>query len=259
MAELPNAVLNSAQGLTSKMYYRIAYRDIEDETPSPVQSNFPVEEVLPAPVLLAPPLIKGLEGDVLDPDDWPDGVIVQVPFHEDMLVGAGVVLYISGLQPSIQAVQLDASSADSKRLEFLLSQQWLRDRRDQDISLSYQFGVVGQDGRSKSLKLTVQANLVLAPVSVKDAIPDEDDPQHRSEVPGWTLRDGAEVILPSDQDLPSDPKYTVYWDGDRISQVGTQPRYAVPKNLIPANLGKTVRVYYEVQFGEGKAVTTWMR
>lgn len=255
LAELPNSVLRSAQDLIGKMYYRIAYKDTVDESTSPVQLNYPVAEVLPAPDLLAPPLIKSLVGDTLDPDDWPDGVVVQIPYHEDMLAGAGVVLYIDSLQPSIQAFQLDPSSADSKRLEFHLSHQWLHDRRNQDISLSYQYGVVGKDGRSESLDLTVQANLLLAPASVKDALPDETDPL-LAEVPGWTVRDGAEIILPSDLDLPPGAKITVYWDGhERYSSatpIGTSPRYAVPKAYIPANLGKKVAVYYEVKLGEGK-------
>ncbi len=256
LATLPNGVLRSVEGLNGEMHYRIAYSDGGEETASPIQSNFPVAQVLPAPDLLEPPVIKGLVGDTLDPDEWPDGIIVQVPFRDEMRVGAGVVLYIDSVQPSIEAVRVDPSSADSKRLEFHLSQQWLRDRRDQDIEFSYQFGVVGQDGRSETLTLAVQANLMLEPASVKDAVPDEDEPG-RSVVSGWAIREGTEIILPGDQDLPADPEYTVYWDGYRkftsSGPIGNSLRYAVPKGYVAENLGKYVRVYYDVKFGDSKA------
>ena len=62
LAVLPNSVLKSAEGLNGRMYYRIAYKDVADESTSPVQLNFPVREVLPAPDLLAPPFIKTLVG-----------------------------------------------------------------------------------------------------------------------------------------------------------------------------------------------------
>ncbi|MGE8113064.1 hypothetical protein [Pseudomonas sp. NPDC086566] len=255
LAVLPNSVLKSAEGLNGRMYYRIAYKDVADESTSPVQLNFPVREVLPAPDLLAPPVIKTLVGDALDPDDWPDGIFVQIPYHEDMLAGAGVVLYIEALPSSIQAIQLDPSSADSKRLEFHLSQQWLRDRRDQDISLSYQFGVVGKDGRSKSLELKVEADLKLAAASVKDATPDDTDPL-LAEIGGDALFQGTEIILPSDQDLPPEPEFTVFWEGHETfsstTPIGSSLRYMVPKAYMAANLGKTVKVHYDVKFGGGK-------
>jgi len=254
LAALPNAVLFSAQELFCTMFYRITYKDIEQVTESPVQVNLPSLEV-PAPALLAPPIINGLVGSNLDPDEWPDGVTVHIPFHEDMLAGAGVVLFIGGKESSIQAVQLDPSSADSQRVEFHLSHQWLRDRRNQDVSLRYQYGIAGKDGRSEALDLTVQAELMLQPASVDNALIDEDD-NTQSFISGWNIRDGAKIILPSKQDLPADPMFTVYWDGHEVfktsTPTGSPNHYLVPKQYIPANLGKRVRVYYEVQFDEGK-------
>lgn len=253
-AQLPNSILKSAKGLTGNMFYRIAYSDGLRETVAPIQLSFPVAEVLPAPDLLEPPTIKDLVGENLDPDDWPEGVIVQIPFNEGMAVGAGVVLFVDGKTPSVQAIHLDPSSVDSERLEFHLAYPWLRDRRGQDISLSYAFGAVEHDGRSQAFALTLAADLKLAPASVDKAVPDEFD-DSLSWVGGWDIAEGAVIRLPP-QELPPNPTYTVYWEGHEVFStsvpIGPATHFAVPKRYIPANLGKQVRIHYDVQLDDGK-------
>ncbi|WP_449431752.1 hypothetical protein [Pseudomonas putida] len=257
LVNLPNSQLQSAIGLVGHLSYSITYQGIAQPTLSPAQLLIVIEKPQGAPDLYPAPTIVGLVGDTLDPDLFPDGIVVEIPPYEGMQAGDGLALYIepSNGSPESFAALLDASSADSGRLRFTIAHEWLRLKRNQQLTFTYQFGGAGYDGRSQGLKLTVQAKLDLPGPSIKGAIVDPSYPDVWK-INGWSLINGAEVYLPEDLDLPpGPPQFVMHWDGFKpysTSTSGDGKRYVIPISEVPANFGKAVEVYYTVTIDGGQ-------
>lgn len=95
--------------------YSIVYATPTVSTASPVQRLQIVRNVTGQ---LPPLTIKDFPDPVLDPEWFPDGVVLQVPLYPRIQEDDVVVLYADSNGPQIQALRVDLSTLDSRMLEF---------------------------------------------------------------------------------------------------------------------------------------------
>ncbi|NIF30282.1 hypothetical protein F3J44_28500 [Pantoea sp. Tr-811] len=253
---LPNNEVAQAVGLACYVYYEVSYIDGIRPTPSAVQQLIVLSEP-DGPVTLHPaPILVGLEGDIIDPPKFPNGLVVEIPRYEGLRGGDGVALLIESDKQAAQsrAILLDASSADSGRLSFILEPQWLKSHFDDKLTFSYHFGGPGVDGRSELRKVTVKDKLELAGPSVDGAIAATGE-GYEWKVSGRQLINGIQTQVPENLDLPpgKEPSFIMHWDG--FGKYQTDPKrtyvFPIPTSELPANLGKVVAVYYTVSLDGG--------
>lgn len=232
------------------MSYSIEYADPTLPTVSAEQT---LTIIAPASALLPALTIKELPADWLDPEDWPDGVILVITVYPGIQVGDDVVLYVSGgLTPVVKTLRVDPSTIASGVLQFNLEYVWLSDNQGRTVELIYQYARVGSAGTSQPFELTLHRRQALPPPEVLGAQPEDSEP---GEFKGYILASnatsGVTIDVPGEVDLGPGDTLKMHWEGhpgtgshigDPI--VGNPKSFRIPAAAVPANMGKRVNVYY---------------
>jgi hypothetical protein len=221
----------------------------------PTRSQKQVIRILPPTTPLLPALIiKEAVGDMLDPDAYPDGVTLVIPVYRGIQVGDDIVLYANGDTRVVKTLRVDQSTVDSEVLLMTLGYDWLSANNGNNVSLSYQYARVGSAGTSESLNLTLRKPLYLPPPIVEGVVRDGEDEEYRGYLLARNTTNGAYCKLPVDAAIGQGDKVQMVWEGHvngggryiADPTVGDQNRFQIPKQYIPANLGKRLPVYYQV-------------
>lgn len=226
--------------------YRVEYADQGNRQAS-LSAVQTVRIVAPTTPMLPHIRIEGLEGDVLDPTRFPEGIDLYVPSY-DLLLGDNVLLYwlTSSLEAQVvEALLIDQSNIDSGVLLFRLSSQVLQKSLGQPVQVFYQYAREGQARRSQVLELTVRAPLDLASPTVEHA-GSEGEPQDNEAclLASLAMRAGAFVILPETLVIGPDDQVEVHWQGHPAGgrHIAKEPsatnprRFQVPSAFIAANM-----------------------
>jgi hypothetical protein len=215
----------------------------------------------PTPPLLPALVVREAVGDMLDPDEYPDGVTLIIPVYRGMQVGDDVLLLANGDTRLVISQRVDQSTVDSGILEMTLGYDWLSSNNGNDVSLSYQYARVGSAGSSEPLTLTLRKPLHLPPPIIESVIPDDADEEYKGYLLARTITNGAYCKVPPDAVVGSGDKVQMVWYGHANGgryiadpTVGDPKRFQIPKQHMPANLGKRLPVYYLVTLpGETKS------
>lgn len=234
--------------------YRIDYAtDDGDETVRPTTHSEKQEFHLVAPTsdLLPRLAIKDYDGDILDPEAFPKGIVLSIPWYDGIQVGDDVVLYALGKTLEVKTVRVDQSTLDSKRLHIKLGHEWLMQNIGLTISLSYQYARVGNAGTSVERTLTLSEPLNLPHPIVEDAEHEGEDEEYKRYLLSEYTTEGIFIQYPPEAVVSG--KVQMIFDGFSESgrcvadpSIGNQRRFFIPPRYVPANLGKRLFVYYEV-------------
>lgn len=250
--------------------YKVVYADSSPSDPvsqSPVQRLTILTGSPPQLPSLPPPQVQGDADEYLDPDQFPDGLMVEIPDY-GMQYADDVLLHAMGESAWRVGVRVDRTLIDSGRLRFSIPAQWLQANLGQTVSLAYQWARPGEAADSATLELTLRKPLVLKLPIVEGVTPQDPEPPELPdpdiEQYGFILPirliTGANVRLP---EVPGTDwgKVTMHWDGyGELGKYSTSTpviddnlRYVIPASAVPANLGRRVKVYYTVERA-GRAV-----
>jgi|GEM_PF-614178 len=266
---LDNSYLDLA-GDWCEISYQVVYASIkfEDRTSfSPVQRLSIVKNGSPQLPSLPPPKAQGDSGGQLDPNDFPEGLVIEVP-GDGTQYADEVLLRAVGVDTQRVSARLDRTLVDSGRVLMSVPPQWLQANVGQTVSITYQWARPGAAADSAPLQLTLVKPLnlklpVIDGVTPQDPQPPE-QPDPEIEQYGFIkpirLITGAFVQIPVDTETGGG-KVTMCWDGygergkysTATPVIGNNLRYAIPASVVPANLGRRVKVYYTVERPGGTA------
>ncbi|MDI2595513.1 hypothetical protein NYP20_16635 [Pseudomonas sp. N3-W] len=210
-----------------------------------------------APLLPALSIPGHTPGQGLNPSAFPTGVPVRINAYPGMSVGDQVFCYASAVpvdnEPSVQQVQVDASTIDKGSIEFSIDPQWFAKRNGEDIELLYQYSWIGTAMSSHSYATQVRAPLILPMPIVVGAVPES------PVIPGQGQLDvtqlsvsGVTLRIDDNANFGPDDKVEMFWDGNGgtgfySTSVPVTPGgrdFNIPPRYIPANFDRLVPVYY---------------
>ncbi|MFJ3367252.1 hypothetical protein [Pseudomonas sp. NPDC086251] len=232
--------------------YRIDYAT-DDDTAKPTTHSEKQEFHLVAPTsdLLPRLAVKDYDGDMLDPEAFPKGIVLDIPLYDGIQVGDDVVLYALGKTLEVKTVRVDQSTLDSERLHIKLGHEWLMQNVGLTISLSYQYARVGNAGTSVERSLTLSESLYLPHPIVEDAEKEGEDEEYKRYLLSEYTTQGIYIQYPPDAVVSG--KVQMIFDGFSESgrfvadpSIGNPRRFYIPPRYVPANLGKRLFVKYEV-------------
>lgn len=207
----------------------------------------------PPAALLPPATIKDFSGTELDPSAWPEGIELQAELYPDAQVDDILLLYWTGPRAADSVIlytRLDASSLEKDFVAFHLPYQWLIANKDRRVEVHYQYARATASGSSQPLRLNIREPLTLAKPSVERAVSGSNG---MAELRAQDAVAGAYVLLPAELDLGPDDEVAVIWAGHGETGYfqGSQSepgaaRFRVPPSAVPANMGLTFEVYYQV-------------
>jgi hypothetical protein len=202
--------------------------------------------------LLARLSVKDFEGDTLDPDAYPDGITLTVELYPGIEVGDWVTLYAIGNSRLILTIYIDQTTIDSQKLEIPLGYEWLAANTGNEAVLTYQYARLGKAGTSMARSLVLRKPLNLPPPIIQGVIREGEDDEYKGYLLGRSTTSGITIDLPEAAIGVNDRVQMVfdgfkpegYYIADPI--VGNPKRFQIPKQYVPANLGKRLNVFYEV-------------
>ncbi|MGN8260692.1 hypothetical protein ACLEJW_15340 [Pseudomonas sp. SMSB3] len=233
--------------------YSITYAN--GETTASPRQRFHIKQGEPSGLpRLAPPLIPGETSDAVNPVAYPNGIKIEIPAYPSLRTGDQVVLYITGSLPVVHALRTDLSTVDSGYMA-LLDTQWITNQANvgKRFDLSYQFSHAGAAMHSMPLSVTLRSPLSLPWPTIQDAVPEGGDEDNQATVQPSQLTGGAQVRIPDTAELGGG-KVKVHWEGHPGSgnvvvdepMAGQERVFLVPREAVPANIGKRLDVRYSV-------------
>lgn len=196
-------------------------------------------------------------GDSLDPEDFPEGLVLEIPGWPGIALHDDVLLYAASTVPGqnmVKALRVDQPALDAGKLVFTLEPAWLQRQLNETITLDWQYARPGAAGSSLSLSLQVLAAWrPVAPVIV-GALPEDDEgaAPNQGYIAAMALRGGAVVQIPIE--LGGNDKVQVHWQGfgstgQYIAEQACPDdprRFSIPSTAVPANMGKRLDVFYTI-------------
>jgi len=253
-------------GGSARVSYSVEYVDSRaGEEDSPVQTFNIVD---PDPTHLRKVDIEGHTGSSLDPEGFPEGILLKIAAYTDMQIGDDVLLYVSGRLKNdtrILAWRVDQRTVDTGEITFTLEPSWLQQQLNETVTFEWQYARSGAAGSSPPLVVEVKAAWRPAAPSVIGA-----QPESRRTLPGQgyinadLLRAGAQVLIPEEAGLSADDVIEVHWQGfgETGCWIATEAdpdnlfQFSVPPSAVPANIGKRLNVIYTVARPEEPQATS---
>lgn len=233
-----NELALASDGL-GELSYTIEYGDSTTTSHSPKQ-RFPIVRGAPEAPRLSKPRIEGLVGDQLDPDDYPEGIVVQVDDY-GMQLDDEIVLHVRGREHATRALSVDVSILHSGKIRFGLEHAWLKANAGMQVTMAYQWGRWGDTGVSDALTLVIGDAPVLPAPIVQGALPEGDD--KGSLIPAGAIN----MRVPEYVTRTALRMYAVNQMGERLE---TTPNLGDPKAFqflareIAGSLGQRLQVFY---------------
>jgi len=233
------------------------YYEIDNASPTPragrVSAQRRVLVTPPTAQVLAAPTVKDLVGTVINPGQFPDGIVVVVALYPDIRIGDDVLVYGTGSGPArntIEHLKVDQSTLDKGQIEVPVAAQWLMDNQGGGVVLHYQYGRADAAGSGTPLELTVGEQLILPPPSVDGSV----FVGGRDEFEPMIGIGGALIAIPPEAPITDGDTVIAYWSGfgetgSAVVEVPSQlepMKFKVPSTVLPANFNKTVEVTYSV-------------
>ncbi|MFV3405044.1 hypothetical protein ACNFIC_13935 [Pseudomonas sp. NY15463] len=231
--------------------YVLAYYEIEfavgGRLNSPMQ-RLEVDSDGGLPVYLGKPAIDGHnEGDPLDPQKFPNGVLIKLPDYPGIADSDYLTLLwsIPGGVQYMPSARVDPSTRAADSIAFRVSSDILAISQGTQVSLSYLYSREGAGLRSETLSVDVKsARYLQVPVvegASADGMPDG----------GHILADqstsGVYINVPAGNALPGETVH-VHWSGaaplgEYVAKAPASPdkplRFLIPPEHVPANMGRT--------------------
>lgn len=196
-------------------------------------------------------------GEPINPAQFPRGLILRIGAYTDM--GDGDVVLCSAVSEAIDvepltfSTRVDASTLGRGFMEFLVPAQWVKDSNGYPFNLTYQFAWIGTSMSATPYPATVREPLNLPMLIVVGAVPGDKPVEGEGEIEAARLvNTGVTLIIDDNANYGPNDTVEVYWagfgnTGYYIAIAPTTPggrTYTIPPEYIPANMGKSLPVYY---------------
>lgn len=235
--------------------YSVSYRnvatDVSHSRVHALRLGAPAQPPLP---LLAKPQITGHTGELLNPDDFPNGLQVTIGLHSGAQIGDVLVLHWQGATERAstrKSLILDISNIHSGRLAFDIEPHWLTDNFGQAVTVFCHYARLGRNQRSEPLQLRIRVPLNLPPLSVVGATLLDDQTYTIKAV---ALMRGVTVVVPNEANYGPDDLVSVTWAAPGSGHhTATTPTvvggrtYEIPPQHIPAAMDQQIEVFYTVE------------
>lgn len=220
---------------------------------------------------LTPPSIAGHDDGGLDPGQFPDGVLVEIPLYQGAAVGDGVLLYWQGAQAAkstVQWRQLEAGDVARGALQVLIDPEWLTANIGGQVVLTYQYAREGAAESSEPTTLEILVPLKLGPPIVEKAEAEGDGSESKGFLLAKDALTGVYVRVPASDSADGAVGLEVHWDGHANGgqHVAAAPhdegdplRFKVPSSAVAANIGgesKRFGVFYRLTLENGRTHTS---
>ncbi|MGN8276960.1 hypothetical protein [Pseudomonas sp. SMN5] len=247
---VPLSELQIIEDGSALMSYSIVYATPTVPTESREQA---LRIVTPQAPFLPAPRIKDFTGDMLDPEAYPDGLVLVIEVYPDIQVGDDVVLYAWGDPRAVKTVRVDQSTIDSQLLEPSVDYDWLTANNGKTVELIYQYAREGNAGTSMPLSLMLRRPLHLPHPIIDNVVWDGEDDEYRGYLLAASLTGGVDIDVPEEAVIGNDDQVQMHWEGygntgSHIADptAGNPRRFKIPPRAVPANMGKRLDVFYKV-------------
>lgn len=247
---VPLSELQFIENGSALMSYRIVYANPTVPTDSREQA---LRIVTPQAPLLPAPRVKDFTGDMLDPEAYPDGLVLVIEIYPGIQVDDEVVLYAWGDPRAVKTVRIDQSTIDSQLLEFSVDHDWLTANNGKMVELVYQYAREGNAGTSMPLSLMLRRPLYLPHPIIDRVVWDGEDDEYRGHLLAAWLTGGVDIDVPEEAVIGTDDQVQMHWEGygDTGSHIadpsaGNPRHFKIPRRAVPANMGKRLDVFYKV-------------
>jgi hypothetical protein len=218
-----------------------------------LQLSAPTSAMLPALKIV------GHTGGPINPAQYPEGLPLRIDAWPGMSAGDEVLCYAySGndeVEPLILQARVDISTIDKGFIEFLVPPHWVTASNGSPIDLQYQFAWIGSALSATPYPATIRGPLYLPMSIVVGAAPGDDPVEGEGEIDADGLvSSGINIRIDDKASYGPNDKIEVFFDGFgntgscsvTVPTVPGERTFNIPAHYIPANMGKSVKVYYEV-------------
>ncbi|SFW84165.1 MULTISPECIES: hypothetical protein [Pseudomonas] len=247
---VPLSQLQFIENGSALMSYSVVYATPTVPTHSQEQA---LRIVTPQAPLLPAPRVKDFTGDMLDPEAYPNGLVLVIEIYPGIQVDDDVVLYAWGNPRAVKAVRVDQSTVDSQLLELSVDYDWLAANNGKAVELMYQYAREGNAGTSMPLSLMLRRPLYLPHPIIDRVVWDGEDDEYRGYLQAASLTGGVVIDVPEEAVIGADDKVQMHWEGygDTGSHIADPSaegprRFKIPRRAVPANMGKRLDVFYKV-------------
>ncbi|WP_413792193.1 MULTISPECIES: hypothetical protein [unclassified Pseudomonas] len=247
---VPLSELQIIEDGSALMSYSIVYANPTVPTESQEQA---LRIVTPQAPLLPAPRVKDFTGDMLDPEAYPNGLVLVIEVYPGIQVDDDVVLYAWGDPRAVKTVRVDQSTIDSQLLELSVDYDWLTANNGKTVELIYQSAREGNAGTSMPLSLMLRKPLHLPHPIIDRVVWDGEDDEYRGYLLAASLTGGVDIDVPEEAVIGIDDQVQMHWEGygntgSHIADptAGNPRRFKIPPRAVPANMGKRLDVFYKV-------------
>ncbi|MCX2891034.1 MULTISPECIES: hypothetical protein [unclassified Pseudomonas] len=242
-------------GGRAEVHYEIAFADLPATLTAPMQT-FRIDPIPVNPPPLLPQLeIDGYSSGPLDPEKFPNGLVLRVPANEELMVSDWVLLNFNEVLGE-QQLRIDLSCLESGVIAFNLPAERLRGLAS--ITLGYQVAREGVAYRATERQVDLVVRREDAPLKVLFAESEGSEAGVSAYLPASKALSGALIDL-SDIELAASETLEVYWEGRSalgnqkftFSTIPTEP-LVIPAAAVAANMElgdtslKRFPVYYRI-------------
>jgi len=225
---------------------------------SPVQT---LQIIAPVSQRLAAPAVEGHDaGRPLDPDRFPEGVVLKIVGYPGMQLDDDVVLYADGTPDEgsvVMSLRIDSSHLQAGAIEFSIGPAWLLANQGAQVSVIYQYARPGVAKTSTPLELSVLEPQELLPPIVEKAEAEGQAGEYRGYLLASDALAGVYVNVPPALQLEPGDELEVHWDGhpaggQHVAPAPADPadkkRFFIPPTAVAANMGSESK-RFEVRYG----------
>lgn len=261
---LPRSEIIGIPGGYADLSYSIEYA-VPSGT-NPTTSEVQRFQITESNIPLLPPLeIAGYSEGPLDPEQYPEGIKLQViPLYDDIQAADDVLFYWTSPDPSrshVYWLRVDPSTQDSQVLECHVPQAVLLENVGQQVNISYQYARKRNALRNTFLSLDIIKSQPLPAPIVMGASAESDN---QGFITAFNAVEGVYINVPEEVVIDGQA-VNMHWQGNTHSGAvvitapvsGNAKRFYVPKEYIAANMGGEVKrfpVFYTLKKGEEPAL-----
>ncbi|MFU2326189.1 hypothetical protein [Pseudomonas sp. NFX98] len=218
-----------------------------------IELNPPTTALLPALTIV------GHSGGPINPVQYPAGLPLRVDAWPDISVGDELLCYVRSnldeVVPLVLQARVDVSTIDKGYIELVVPPEWVTANNGSPIELQHQFGWIGSALSAIPYPATIRAPLNLPMAIVVGARPGDEPVEGEGEIDADVVAvSGINIQLDDEASYGPNDKVEVFFEGFGTTGVHsvTVPItpggriFNIPSQYIPANMGKSVNVYYKV-------------
>jgi hypothetical protein len=204
-------------------------------------------------------IVGHTSGVPINPAQFPEGLPLRIDTWPGIEVGDELLCHVHSdleeVEPLVLKARVDVSTIDKGFIDLLVPAQWVKASNGAPIDLQYQFAWIDSALSATPYPATIRGPLHLPMSIVEDAKPGEDPVEGEGEIETeFLVSKGVNIRIDDEASYTPGDGIKVIWAGFGTTGAHsvTEPvtpggrLFNIPAQYIPANMGKSVPVYYEI-------------